>query len=129
MNFNILCVVSYLIFALQKNFTSFGTKSLDRCQPAAPVESQHAHPRSSDDYLLLFIVYVWSFFFMFLLFLWLLSIQTFSKIISNNVKFFFFVSLNTFRGVGVCQYDSELIQQMSPQKQTPKNMPEHQRAR
>lgn len=64
MNFDILCVVSYLIFALQKNFTIFGTKSLDRCQPAAPVESQHAHPRSSDDYLLLFIVHVWSFFFL-----------------------------------------------------------------
>lgn len=55
-----------------------------------------------------------------------------SNFFKNNIKqckVFFFVSLNTFRGVGVCQYDSELIQQMSQQKQTPKNMPEHQRAR
>lgn len=122
------CVVSYLIFALQKNFTSFGTKSLDRCQPAVPVESQHAHSRSSDDYLLLFIVYVWSFFYVFIIFMVIIH----SNFFKNNIKqckVFFFVSLNTFRGVGVCQYDSELIQQMSQQKQTPKNMPEHQRAR
>lgn len=83
MNFKFLCVVSSLIFALQKNFTSFGTKSLDRCQPAAPVESQHAHPRSSDDYLLLFTVYVWSFFFyVFIIFMVIIH----SNFFKNNIK-------------------------------------------